>query len=616
MKDKIQKNIYNVRRMLRVIKNIDPHYFHWVMITHTINALIPCMLLYLSSYVLDGMTHGKSFQQLIVTVGIVLAAALLLNFIASTVWNRCEVRRGYIYNMYESMREAKVIAMDYSRVDSPEVRALKEQMERDMNWGWGINTPIFCINDILYQLCSMVAALILTYPVLCYLLKHLTGRMSLAFIMILGIVLTLCRLRIPWTKRIEDFKRLSFKDEDLDDAIHFTWSNVTGGSGQFNYQNAKDIKIYNGFDLMRRWNLEGAFSKTNRKNLKDMAKANSMDDAFRTAIFSVLEPGAYILVTLMAMAGALTIGNLVAFAGGMQRLFTGVTGCVVSMMELTYKTERQCSTLDYLELTKQMHDGTIPVEKRSDNEYQIEFRHVYFKYPGSEEYALKDLCLTLTIGEKMAVVGMNGSGKTTMIKLLCRLYDVTEGEILLNGVNIQKFDQNEYRRLFSVVFQDFHILPYTVEENVAASCEGDAKKVMECLEKAGLGERIRQLPEGLQTYVTKSYDENGVEFSGGELQKIAIARAIYKESPFVLLDEPTAALDPMAEYEIYRNFDRIVDAKTAIYISHRLSSCRFCEKIAVFHEGQLVQMGNHDELLQDQSGQYYELWNAQAKYYQ
>ena len=139
---------------------------------------------------------------------------------------------------------------------------------------------------------------------------------------------------------------------------------------------------------------------------------------------------------------------------------------------------------------------------------------------------------------------------------------------------------------------------------------------MECLEKAGLGERIRQLPEGLQTYVTKSYDENGVEFSGGELQKIAIARAIYKESPFVLLDEPTAALDPMAEYEIYRNFDRIVDAKTAIYISHRLSSCRFCEKIAVFHEGQLVQMGNHDELLQDQSGQYYELWNAQAKYYQ
>ena len=272
--------------------------------------------------------------------------------------------------------------------------------------------------------------------------------------------------------------------------------------------------------------------------------------------------------------------------------------------------------MDYLELEKQMHDGTIPVEKRSDNEYQIEFRHVYFKYPGSEEYALKDLCLTLTIGEKMAVVGMNGSGKTTMIKLLCRLYDVTEGEILLNGVNIKKYDQREYRQLFSVVFQDFHILPYTLGENVAASEAQDPERVMECLEKAGLGERTRKLPEGLGTFVTKKYDENGVEFSGGELQKIAIARAIYKESPFVLLDEPTAALDPMAEYEIYRNFDKIVDKKTAIYISHRLSSCRFCKKIAVFHEGRLIQMGSHEQLLRDADGKYYEMWKAQARYYQ
>ena len=413
---------------------------------------------------------------------------------------------------------------------------------------------------------------------------------------------------------MEDYKQLSMKDKDVAEFVHFLWSNVTGV--WFNYQNVKDIKIYQGFDLMRRWNLEAAFSKSNQKWLEDMAKTQGMDEALRTAVFSLLEPGAYILVTMMTMAGKLTVGNLVAFAGGMTRLFNGVLGCVVSAIELTYKVKQQCSTLDYLELEKQMHDGTIPVEKRSDNEYQIEFRHVYFKYPGSEEYALKDLCLTLTVGEKMAVVGMNGSGKTTMIKLLCRLYDVTQGEILLNGVDIKKYDQREYRQLFSVVFQDFHILPYTLGENVAASGEPDPERVMECLEKAGLGERVRSLPEGLQTFVTKQYDENGVEFSGGELQKTAIARAIYKESPFVLLDEPTAALDPMAEYEIYHNFDKIVDKKTAIYISHRLSSCRFCKKIAVFHEGRLIQMGSHEQLLQDTDGKYYEMWKAQAKYYQ
>ena len=612
--NKIKENWKNIKRVLRVINKIDRHYFHWVMVTHAINALVPCMLLYLSSYVLDGMADGKSFRQLVVTVSLILGMALVLNFVASTVWNRCEVRRDYIYNMYESMREEKVIHMDYSRVDSPEVRRLKEQMERDRNWGWGINTPILCINDILYQICSGVAALVLTWPVLVYMIHHITGWMTLVFLVMTGLILLLCKVRIPWTKKMEDYKQLRMKDKDVAESVHFLWSNVTGG--WFNYQNVKDIKIYQGFDLMRRWNLEAAFSKSNQKRLEDMAKTRGMDEALRTAVFSLLEPGAYILVTMMTMAGKLTVGNLVAFAGGMTRLFNGVLGCVVSAIELTYRVKQQCSTLDYLELEKQMYDGTIPVEKRSDNEYQIEFRHVYFKYPGSEEYALKDLCLTLTIGEKMAVVGMNGSGKTTMIKLLCRLYDVTEGEILLNGVNIKKYDQREYRQLFSVVFQDFHILPYTLGENVAASGETDPERVMECLEKAGLGERVRNLPEGLQTFVTKQYDENGVEFSGGELQKTAIARAIYKESPFVLLDEPTAALDPMAEYEIYRNFDKIVDKKTAIYISHRLSSCRFCKKIAVFHEGRLIQMGSHEQLLQDTDGKYYEMWKAQAKYYQ
>ena len=439
--NKIKENWSNIKRVLRVIQKIDRHYFHWVMVTHVINALVPCMLLYLSSYVLDGMADGKSFRQLVVTVSLILGMALVLNFVASTVWNRCEVRRDYIYNMYESMREEKVIHMDYSRVDSPEVRRLKEQMERDRNWGWGINTPILCINDILYQIwasngspCSDLAGTGLHDPL--YNRMDDTGISRYD-----GLDLLLCKVRIPWTKKMEDYKQLRMKDKDVADYVHFLWSNVTGG--WFNYQNVKDIKIYQGFDLMRRWNLEAAFSKSNQKRLEDMAKTRGMDEALRTAVFSLLEPGAYILVTMMTMAGKLTVGNLVAFAGGMTRLFNGVLGCVVSAIELTYRVKQQCSTLDYLELEKQMHDGTIPVEKRSDNEYQIEFRHVYFKYPGSEEYALKDLCLTLTIGEKMAVVGMNGSGKTTMIKLLCRLYDVTQGEILLNGVDIKKYDQRE-----------------------------------------------------------------------------------------------------------------------------------------------------------------------------
>ncbi len=224
--------------------------------------------------------------------------------------------------------------------------------------------------------------------------------------------------------------------------------------------------------------------------------------------------------------------------------------------------------------------------------------------------------MKLKIGEKLAVVGMNGSGKTTMIKLLCRLYDPDNGEILLNGVDIRKFKADEYRQLFSIVFQDYKLFPFQLAQNVAASIKYDEGRVKKCLENAGFWERLDGPGTGLETYLYKDFDDNGVEISGGEAQKIAIARAVYKDAPFVLLDEPTAALDPLAEYEIYTNFDKIIDTKTAIYISHRLSSCQFCEKIAVFHEGRLVQYGSHGKLLEDQDGKYYEMWNAQAQYYQ
>ena len=202
-----------------------------------------------------------------------------------------------------------------------------------------------------------------------------------------------------------------------------------------------------------------------------------------------------------------------------------------------------------------------------------------------------------------------------MIKLLCRLYDPQEGEILLNGVDIRKFAQDEYIKLFSVVFQDFKLLSLPLGQNVASSTEVDTTLAAETLRQAGLTKRLQQLPKGLNTFLYQDIMDDGVEISGGEAQKIAIARALYKDAPFVLLDEPTASLDPLSEYEIYSGFDAMVGNKTAIYISHRLSSCRFCNDIAVFHEGSLVQRGSHEELLRDEKGKYYELWNAQAQYY-
>ena len=219
------------------------------------------------------------------------------------------------------------------------------------------------------------------------------------------------------------------------------------------------------------------------------------------------------------------------------------------------------------------------------------------------------------VGSRLAVVGMNGSGKTTFIKLLCRLYDPTEGEILLNGIDIRKYRYDDYMKIFSVVFQDFQLLALPLGQNVAASQTYDAARVLDCLNKAGFGEKLAKMPHGLDTYLYKSVDTEGVDVSGGEAQKIAIARALYKDSPFIILDEPTAALDPIAEAEIYSKFDEIAGDKTAVYISHRLSSCKFCDEIAVFDSGSVIQQGTHSDLLADESGKYFELWNAQAQYY-
>ncbi len=269
----------------------------------------------------------------------------------------------------------------------------------------------------------------------------------------------------------------------------------------------------------------------------------------------------------------------------------------------------------FLDIPNHMYQGSLTVEKRSDKNYEVEFRNVSFQYPNTDVYALKNVSLKFRVGERLALVGQNGSGKTTFIKLLCRLYDPTEGEILLNGIDIRKYDYREYMNVFSVVFQDFQLLAYSVGQNIAACAVYDQEKVKNCCQKAGFWERVETMSEGLDTILYKDLTEEGVEISGGEEQKIAIARAMYRDSAFLILDEPTAALDPMAEYEIYTRLNEIVEDRTAIYISHRLSSCRFCDEIIVFHEGSMVQQGNHETLLAQEGGKYSELWNAQAQYY-
>lgn len=259
------------------------------------------------------------------------------------------------------------------------------------------------------------------------------------------------------------------------------------------------------------------------------------------------------------------------------------------------------------------HRGTLP--GLHSPTFSIEFQDVSFKYPGAEKDVISHLNLTIHSGEKIAFVGVNGAGKTTLVKLMTRLFTPTEGKILINGVDINEFDQQEYFGMFSVVFQDINILAFTIRENITLQHSNDEERIWDCLERVGLKEKVLALPRGLDTMMLKVIDENGAIFSGGEQQKLLIARALYKNGRAIILDEPTASLDALAERDIYENFNDLVSEKTAIYISHRLASTKFCDHIALFSNGQLIEYGTHDELMQLKK-EYYHMFAVQGKYYQ
>ena len=270
---------------------------------------------------------------------------------------------------------------------------------------------------------------------------------------------------------------------------------------------------------------------------------------------------------------------------------------------------------EFLEM-KDSDEVENPIEIPKDDSYEIEFKNVSFKYPRTERYIYKNLSLKIKKGQRLAIVGINGAGKTTFVKLLCRLYEPTSGEILINGVNIKNFSKEEYFKVLSVVFQEIKTFAFSVAENVSLKDKEntDRSKVLKCIEKAGIKEKIDSLEKGIDTSLLKILDEDGVELSGGENQKLALARALYKNGKIVILDEPTSALDAVAEYNIYKGFDELIGEKTAIYISHRLASTKFCDVIAFFENGEVVEYGTHDELL-SKNGKYSEMFNIQSQYY-
>ncbi len=578
----------------------------WAAILEAVNPYIFVVLL---GMIVDGAYAGTDLKGILLMIGACVGGKLVLEVLQSRLGESFRKKlENYPKEFASRDLNRKALTMDYEYLEDAHVQDIRFRSFQKSFYGVG-----GWLMQVLYHFLKNGLSIVISICIVAPMFKAIpiaeysfisSGWCSALILAALGILALInCKINVRDTRRA---MRKYFDSSTAYNKKMYYLDLLSGIEPQ------KDIRVMN-FENVVKQDVEELFAFIG-ENEKQQNQIYVRRNFWQKLVFSLSSLVIYLFTGLRAYVGAITIGNVVTYATSMERFISSING--ISMMVGHLKTAAiyAADYKEFIELEKRKYEGTIPLEKRRDHKFSVEFINVSFKYPGSDTYAIRNLNLKFVIGEKMAIVGKNGSGKTTFVKLLCRLYDVTEGCIKVNDVDIRKYDYKEYCSLFSVVFQDFQMFAFPVGENVAAGSDVDEELVMEAMRKAGLGERLATLPEGLRTCVGKDYEESGVAFSGGEKQKLAIARAVYKDAPFVIMDEPTAALDPEAEAEVFEGFDKMVGKKTAIYISHRLASCKFCEDILVFDEGRVVQHGSHEEL-EKQDGLYKQLWNAQAQYY-
>jgi len=580
-------------------------------------SITPFVGIFLSALLIKEIAGNRDPQRMMYLILLTLLTTVLISVVKTLLFRWRNIEMGGSFQRVWHILSQKLLDMDYADVERTDTHTqISKIVDCQKSGTFGFWHVLSGFEVVISSLCTIIGGIALTVSLFTSPIPSSAGAFVVLGHPIFLVALIFIMIGVTYLSPALLTKSRQFFANNLGfEALSNRMMEFYGLLGN-KADAASDMRIYRQDKICDQHNSDKTSAFHSKGVFARLSKGSS--GAYRAAsgAVSVVFAGiAYLYVCLKAWAGAFGVGEVTQYVAAITKVASGVSQLIAKVGELRTNAPFLQFVFEFLDIPNAMYQGTIPVEKRNDNEYEIAFHNVSFKYPGSENYALKDVSFRFKVGQRLAVVGMNGSGKTTMIKLLCRLYDPTEGHITLNGIDIRKYDYLEYLSVFSVVFQDFKLFSFELGENVAGGTEYDADRVRDCLVKAGLGERLKELPNGLHTYLYKDFDKEGVDVSGGEAQKIAIARALYKDAPFIILDEPTAALDPIAEAEIYSKFNEIVGDKTAIYISHRLSSCRFCDEIVVFDHGAVIQQGSHDALLADEAGKYHELWYAQAQYY-
>ena len=545
--------------------------------------------------IIDSLTSGDPLSKTLLLIAINAAVMLVAYLAAGYVENNSPYKMKHALIRFKRELTETMTSMEYANLENPKVLDEHERIRNVMN----VKTQsIEGMMDSSIK-CGTLALQILMAGIL------ISGLHPL-LIVILLFLLILSFIVVDKTK---------LKDKELVwDALGPYWrKHFNLGFLTNHFTSAKEIRVYN----MKDW-IYGKYLGINDDINKKYRISRNLwfkSQAILMPLSLLEEISIYAFLIYELSRNNLTVAEFTLYIASVHIFITAVNSFIAEYTEIkkqSLEVRDFRSFIDSYKIPEKEKAELPPMEKHPD----FEFQDVTFCYEGQEKNALEHVSLSIPYGQRLAIVGLNGAGKTTMIKLLSGFYKPTSGKITINGKDCETMEREDLFRYFSAVFQNVEEYPFTVEENVSMrrSEDTDDERVSECLERCGLMDKIEKLENGRKTQVLKVLEEDGVDFSGGEKQKLALARALYKDAPVLILDEPTSALDPLAEERLYRNFNDWIGDKTGIFISHRLSSTRFCQKVALFEDSHLVEYGSHDELMK-KKGKYYDLYETQAELY-
>ena len=603
---KMKERFHAICRFLTMVSQGNHRVLFWLLGSAFAAATLPYLSLFFSARILN-LLLAKSYRACLYTVVVFLLTQYGLGLFEKICRQYLDGQKELCLARTEQKITAKALELEFEKFEKTETMdAIRRTNVSSMGSG-NVGDQLIVIHTLITSLLSVLYALFFLLRLFLLSDSSRNNFFTSSFSMLA--LLLLCGVQLALSSRIN--RRSTQKKIELNQGNDH--SNSVANylvNVMLEERRADDIRIGH-LDHF----LDVQFGKAMEHFLPmylDFARFSAITDG-KNALLSLLSNfAAYLVIGARALYGVLPIGDVLLYAGSVTRAMSDLQTFLATGSEFDYINSYLSTYEDFIAQPSMAYDGTLPIEKRDDGQYEFAFHDVSFSYPGTNIPVLEHVTLSFAVGEKTALVGRNGAGKTTLIKLLCRLYEPTSGYITLNGIDIRKYSYKEYTQAFSVVFQDFHLFSLPLDENIAAGTEIDEAALQSSLAKVGLTDRVQQLPQGVRT---RLYNNNGsgVDLSGGA-QRTAIARALYKDAPFVILDEPTAALDPIAEAEIYEQFSQMTAGKTAVYISHRMSSCKFCDRIIVLDHGRIAEDGTHDTLLANH-GIYANLYETQAQYY-